>query len=156
MANMNEAYDLGLFEPREPRLVELKGNKKLAKEKQKHHHRQSVINVVVYLLIAVVVMGLVGYLITCNVRLTEMNQTIAECEKELGVLQSEKVRLETELAGKTSAERINEYALENGMLPMDSNQIYYITAQAPDEVHVASGGGSWPEQLWRKIKAILS
>lgn len=151
MANMNEAYDLELFQPRQPRLVALKDSPKVAKEKKKRALRQSVLNVVVYLVIAAVAVAMIGYFITCNVQLTELNSAIADAQTQLSTLQSEKVRLQSELAGKTSAGQMEQYALENGMLPAQNNQIYYIHAADEDLVEVADDGQNWLEQLWSSL-----
>lgn len=156
MANYNEAYDLELFRPREPRLVALEENKKLVQQKGKRTRLHAVLNVTVYLLVAVIVMGLVGYLITCNVRLTEMNKTISDYNTRLNTLQSERVRLEAELAGKTSAGQIEKYALENGMLPVDSSQIYYIPAGNEDLVTLPQGGRNWLQRAVEAIRNIFS
>ncbi len=148
MASVNEAYDLELFQPRQPRLVALKDSPKVAKEKKKRARRQSILNVIAYLAVAILAVAMVGYFITCNVRLTELNSAISRSQTELSTLQSEKVRLQAELAGKTSAGQIEEYALENGMLPAESNQIYYIKGEGEDLVEIASGGQGWLQQLW--------
>ncbi len=156
MAGTNEAYDLALFQKREPRLMAMKDNKKAVADKQRRNRRQATINVVVYLTIALVAIALIGYFITCNVRLTEMNKAIADSQTQLNVLQSEKVRLETELAGKTSAGQIDRYALENGMVPAEGSQIYYIAAQEGDLVQLRSEGDNWFVALWDKLCALLS
>lgn len=156
MATMNEAYDLTLFERREPRLVALKGNKKAAADKKKRVRRQAVMNVAVYLTLAVVIMGMIGYFITCNVRLTEMNKAISDRQTQLSTLQSEKVRLEAELAGKTSAGQIDRYALENGMLPVESSQIYYIAENGDDLVVVPQESQSWLRRVWLTLTGFLS
>ena len=59
MANSN-AYDLERFQPREPRLVALKDNKKVVENKRKRAVRQARLNVVAYLGVAVLVMGMVA------------------------------------------------------------------------------------------------
>ncbi len=156
MAHMNEAYDLDLFQPREPRLVALKDNKKVAENKRKRARRQARLNVIAYLGVAVLALGMVAYFITCNVRLTEMNKAIADSQTELNTLHSEQVRLEAELAGLTSAEKINEYAQEHGLLPMSSNQIYYIAANDQDQVSVAAGQGNWFTKMWTALCNFLS
>ena len=156
MATMNEAYDLTLFERREPRLVALKGNKKAAADKKKRVRRQAVMNVAVYLTLAVVIMGMIGYFITCNVRLTEMNKAISDRQTQLSTLQSEKVRLEAELASKTSAGQIDRYALENGMLPVESSQIYYIAENGDDLVVVPQESQSWLRRVWLTLTGFLS
>jgi len=156
MARMNEAYDLELFQPREPRLVALKNTKKVQEDTRRRTRRQSLVNLVVYLSLALVAMALVGYFITCNVRLTEMNKTLADGQAQLSALQSEQVRLQSELAGLTSAERINQYAQEHGLLPLDSNQIYYIEAKEEDQVSLAEENDNWFSKAWDAMLDFLS
>ncbi len=151
MAGMNEAYDLDLFVPREPRLVALKENKKVVEDNRKRARRHARFNVVVYMALALTVVAIIGYLITSNVRMTEMNKTIADYNTELNTLHSERVRLEAELSGKTSAEQINKYAQENGMTPAHTNQIYYIATDGEDVVSIPGGGQNWFDRLWQAI-----
>lgn len=151
MANINEAYDLDLFRPREPKLVALEGNKKVAEDTRKRKRRHARFNVVVYLALALVAAAAIGYLITSNVQMTEINKSIADYETELNTLHSERVRLEAELSGKTSAEQINKYAQENGMTLVDSNRIYYIATDGEDVVTVADDGQNWFERAWEAI-----
>lgn len=148
MAGINEAYDLELFRPRQPRLVALQDSPKMAKDKQKRSQRQKILNVIVYLSVAIVAMGLVAYFITCNVQLTEMNRTISECQTELNILKSERVRLESALAGKTSAGQIDQFAQINGMQPAENSQIYYIHGATEDLVEMADSGGGWLRQAF--------
>ena len=155
MAGRNEAYDLELFQPREPRLVAL-NDPKTARDTKRRARRQSLANVVVYLAIALVVMAMVGYFITCNVRLTEMNKALSDGQTQLNALQSEQVRLKSELAGLTSAERINQYAQEMGMQPIDRNQIYYITVHEEDTVTLAQEQDSWFETAWDAVVDFFS
>ncbi len=156
MAQRSEAYDLELFQPREPHLVALKNNTKAQKDTRRRARRQSLMNVVVYLLLAVIAMGLVGYFITCNVRLTEMNKTLSDGQTQLNALQSEQVRLQSDLAGLTSPERINQYAQEHGLLPIDSNQIYYIEANEEDQVSLAEKQDNWFSKAWSALRDFLS
>ena len=156
MARTNAAYDLELFQPRETRLVELKNNTKVQADRRRRTRRQSTLNVAVYLAVALLALGMVGYFITCNVRLTEMNKQIADGQAQLSALQSEQVRLQSELAGLTSAERVNAYAQEKGMLPVGSNQIYYIEAKEQDQVSLASEDGSWLRKAWDALASLLS
>ena len=67
MANINEAYDLDFFRPREPKIVDLEGNKKASEDSRKRAKRHARFNVVVYLAIALVAVAIIGYLITSNV-----------------------------------------------------------------------------------------
>ena len=156
MARTNQAYDLERFEAREPRLVALKNTKKVQEDTRRRTRRQSVLNVIVYLALALVAMAMVGYFITCNVRLTEMNKALSDGQAQLSALQSEQVRLQSELAGLTSAERVNEYAQENGLLPAGSNQIYYIEAKEQDQVSHANENDSWFRNAWDALLDFLS
>jgi len=156
MARTNVAYDLELFQPRETRLVALKNNTKAKADHRRRTRRQSVLNVAVYLAVAVIALGMVGYFITCNVRLTEMNKQIADGQAQLSALQSEQVRLQSQLAGLTSAERVNAYAQENGLVPVGSNQIYYIEAEEQDQVSLASENDSWLRKAWDALRSFLS
>ncbi len=156
MAQSNAAYDLELFQPREARLVALKNNTKAQADHRRRTRRQSTLNVVVYLAVALIALGMVGYFITCNVRLTEMNKQISDGQAQLSALQSEQVRLQSQLAGLTSAERVNTYAQEHGLVPVGSNQIYYIEAEEQDQVSLASENDSWLRKAWDALLAFLS
>ncbi len=156
MAQTGQAYDLELFRPREHRLVEVKNTKKAQEDARRRSHRQSVLNFVVYLSIALIALGLVGYFITCNVRLTELNKEIADGEAQLSALQSEQVRLESELAGQTNAEQVNQYVLEHGMLPLTGSQVYYIEAHQEDQVSLAEDEEGFFEKAWNAIVDFFS
>ena len=156
MARTNTAYDFELFQPRETRLVALKNDTKAKADHHRRTRRQSVLNVVVYLAIGLIALGMVGYFITCNVRLTEMNKQIADGEARLRALQSEQVRLESELAGLTSAERVNAYAQEHGLVPVGNNQIYYIESKEQDQVTLTSENDSWWDTAWNAFLGLWS
>ena len=156
MAMHNEAYDLDLFQPREARLVALKNTKKMQEDNQRRNRRQSTLNVVVYLILGVIVMAAVGFFITGRVMLTEMKQNLAEQMAYSNALDSESVRLDSELAALTSAEQVNNYIQENGMLPVGSNQIYYIEAQEQDQVSLASENDTWLSKAWNALRDFLS
>lgn len=155
MATINQAYDLERFAEQKPHLEVMGENKKVAASKKKRTRRQSALNVVVYLTLALVAMAIIGYNITCNVRMTELNKAIMDTQTEIDTLKSERIRLEAELGGKTSAEQVNNYAAENGMITADQNQTYYIAGSTEDQVAVADNGG-WLKKLWGKIAGIFS
>lgn len=156
MAQTGQAYDLELFRPREPRLVTVQNSKKAQEDARRRSHRQSVLNFVVYLSIALVALALVGYFITCNVRLTELNKEIADGQAQLSALQSEQVRLQSDLAGKTSAEQVNQYVQEHGMLPLTGNQVYYIEAHQEDQVSLAEEEEGIFAKAWSAVVDFFS
>lgn len=157
MAHTNAAYDLDLFSPqRKPHLVEMKNTKKAEEDSRRRAHRQSVLNLLIYLAVAAVAVALVGYFITCNVRLTEMNKTLSDKQAQLSALESEGVRLKSEVMSKTSAERVNAYVQENGLYPVNSSQVYYIAATEEDQVIVAEQEAGWLEKAWDAVVDFFS
>ena len=156
MAHVSTAYDFELFSDRKPQLVELKNTKKAEEDTRRRAHRQSVFTLLVYLAVAAVAVVLVGYFITCNVRLTEMNKALKDKQAQLSALQSEEVRLKSEVAGLTSAEKVNSYVQENGLGPVNSNQIYYIEAQQQDQVVVPKEEGNWFQRAWNAVVDFLT
>lgn len=156
MAQTNRAYDLDLFQARDTRLVALKNNKKVQEDTRRRARRQSTLNVIVYLVLGVLVMGAVGFFITGRVVLTEMKQELADQIAYAAALESESVRLDSELSALTSAEQVNRYAQENGMVPVGSNQIYYIESQEQDQVSLPAENDSWFRKAFNAIQDFLS
>lgn len=156
MAQTGVAYDLELFSSRRPHLVEMKNNKKAEADTRRRTRRQSMLNLVVYLTVAALAVALVGYFITCNVRLTEMNKELMDKQTQLSALQSEAVRLQSEVATKTSTDKVDAYVQETGMSPINSNQIYYIEAKAEDQVSLPEESGNWLEKAWNTVIDIFT
>lgn len=156
MANGEYAYDLSLFESKKANLVALKPNKKEIKRNNRREKLQRVLNVSAVVLIAVIVLAVIGMRITLGVQLTEVNARISQAEARLSELQSEQVRLESELASKTSIANVNEYAQENGMTLSNNNQINYITVSGTDTVTVADGNIGFFAAIWNGIVQIFS
>ena len=155
MARTNAAYDLELFQPRESRLVALKNDTKAKADQSRRTRRQSMLNVVVYLIVGLIALGMVGYFITCNVRLTELNKQIADGEAQLSALESEEVRLKSQWAAAIGPERVNAYAQEHGLVPVGNNQIYYIEAKEQDQVSLTSENDSWWDKVWDGILSLF-
>ncbi len=152
----NAAYDLALFESKKAKLVALKPNKKEQKVNHRRKKAQAILNVSAYALIALVVLAVIALLITSNAQLTELNSKIAESKAHLSELQSEQIRLESELAGKTSIANVNNFANNNGMTVAESNQICYISVDGADTVTVAARSGNWMAQIWLSVRNIFS
>ena len=137
----SEAYDLSLFEERPARSLKVvKPSKKAVKEQRRHRRIQAFVNGAVTILVAVVVCAVVGIMIYDRVQITEINDQILQKQEELGILESEEIRLSNELASQTSAEQVDAYASENGMQKIDSYQLHYITVDAGDRLEVADDG----------------
>lgn len=134
----SEAYDLSLFEERPARALRVvKPSKKALKEQRRRQRWQTVINTVTTLLVATVVCAVIGLMIFNRVKITEINDQILQKQEELGILQSETIRLSNQLAAQTSAEQVDAYAAANGMQKIDVYQLRYITVEAGDKLEVA-------------------
>lgn len=81
--------------------------------------------------------AMLSAVIYSNVQQLQINNQITEKEKELTDLQSENVRMQSEIAGKTSNKNIQDYA-ENvlGMHVIDASQIEYVQIQTSDVVEI--------------------
>ena len=138
MSRGSEAYDLSLFEPKQAKIVKLVPNKKEDKAQMKRTRIQSMVNTATTLLMAALAVLAVGMIIACRVHLTEMDSQMQAKQQELNNLQSEHVRLTSELAAKTSAQQVEDYATQvQGMQKVDPGQIQNNTLQGGDEVEVA-------------------
>ena len=51
---------------------------------------------------------------------------------------------------------VNAFVQENGLYPVNSNQIYYIEAKEEDQVSLPEENGNWLEQAWNAIVDFLS
>lgn len=81
--------------------------------------------------------AIVSALIFSNVQQLQINQEITAKQKELTDLQSENVRMQSEIAGKTSNKKIQEYAEDVlGMRVIDASQIEYVQIQTADVVEI--------------------
>ncbi len=94
-------------------------------------------SVVKIVLAVFLVFLLLGAVILSNVQLLQISNDITDMEKQRTDLLSENVRMQSELAGKTSNKDIQEYA-ENvlGMHEIDASQIEYIQIQTDDVVEI--------------------
>lgn len=86
---------------------------------------------------AVVCFALLAAVILSNVQQLQLTNEIASKQKEYTDLQSENVRMQTELAGKASNKNVQEYA-ENvlGMHVLNPSQVEYIQIQTADVVEI--------------------
>jgi len=139
MAQRNEshAYDLSLFETKKADVIAVKPNKKLEKAKQRKNKVQSLLNTVAFMFIAVMVISVMCTMISMRVQLIELEGSIRASEEEIVGLESKRIRLTDELAQKTSAKSVEEYARDTlGMQKAESSQIFYIQIEEGDKVIV--------------------
>lgn len=132
------AYDLSMFDTRSTPVVALEPNKKAKYAKKKRSRAQSVLNGIVTAALVSICLAAVLFFIVGRVKLTEMNSVINDLDEQLSILQSENVRLNGELCGIASADKIEEYAKKNGLKKVEANQIEYFTIEDGDRIEKTS------------------
>ena len=151
------AYDLSAFEEKPVAVVALKPNKKAQRAQSRQHRAQSVLNLLATAVTVAVALGIVLMMIVSRVRITQINNEIAEMENQIGILQSENVRLKGEVAAIASPESVEEYAKANGMTKVEPHQIHYFSVDDTDSAEIPeSGGGNIFTALWDAIAGLFS
>ncbi|WP_302367872.1 hypothetical protein [Ruminococcus champanellensis] len=82
-------------------------------------------------------MGLLGAVIYGRVQTNEIYGEIARETKEYEIVQSENVRMHSDLEAKVAIKSVEEYAeQELGLQQLDQSQIEYIQLQTDDSVEI--------------------
>ena len=148
----SEAYDLSLFE-NQPRLHAVHSPERTAEIQEKKDRRARAGRTASYIVIATIFVVTFALMIVSRVQLTELNDQLAASRDELAILQSETSRLTNELSSKTSAESVDAYAQQNGMVKIESHQIEYITVDGGDKIEVSDPA---PEGIFETIGAMVA
>ena len=150
------AYDLALFETKKAPVVALKPNKKVKRQEKRRSRLQTFLSACTIVITVSLVLFVFSLMIISRVKLTEMNETLSEMQEELGVLQSENIRLSTELCGIASAEKVEAYAEAHGLQKMEFHQIEYFTVDGGDRIETpqASSDG-FLSSVWNAIVSIF-
>ncbi|MDE6707121.1 MAG: hypothetical protein K2K06_03685 [Oscillospiraceae bacterium] len=107
------------------------------------------ISVVKIILGTIICFMLLAAVIFSNVQQLQVTSDITQKQQEYSDLQSENVRMKSELAGKTSNKNVQEYA-ENvlGMHALNSSQVEYMQIQKNDVVEIPEND----QNIFVKIK----
>lgn len=107
------------------------------------------VSVVKIILGTLVCFALLSAVILSNVQQLQVTSEITQKQQEYSDLQSENVRMKSELAGKTSNKNVQEYA-ENvlGMHALNSSQVEYMQIQKDDVVEIPEND----QNIFVKIK----
>lgn len=155
----NLAYDFALFERKEERPIITEAPVSPAMQKQRRRQRalQSVMLLTAVVCIVAILGGGTLWMVAGTVRVNELKASLADRQQVLAEMQSERVRLEAELAAKTSAAEVDAYIIANGMVQIETHQITYIVHSQIDEVTVTTPEAvPWYEQLWTGLCALFS
>ena len=134
----NAAYDLSLFSnTQRGKVVSIEENKKQKREAKRRSLVQTVASALAVLAVVCVVLSIALFSILNKVKLTEMNEQIADLDEQLSILQSENVRLNSALTEIASSEQIDAYATSHGLQKTEIGQIHYFTVDGGDRVEKA-------------------
>ncbi len=152
MANYgSEAYDLSLFEPKKAKITPIR-SKKETKAERRRRTVQKLINGAATVAVTCCVVFVLAAMITSQVKLTETNNAITLTNEQDSELAGEIKRLEGELAAKTSAESVADYAEKNGFEQIQSGQVDYFTvAPVASSAEQAEPETSFWSSLWNTL-----
>ena len=164
MQNRSEAYDFGMFAPKQQPLQQphKKDNIIELPQKQLQKNRRAKLHpfrVFVVSALLVVMLGVVGTMVYGQVQLTELTENINAAQKQLEESQSVHTQLEMKASAKLSLNAVEEYAQETlGMSKIQQSQIENIEIASGDKSEVIQSAESeiWLSSLWNSIVGLLS
>lgn len=129
MSSNNLAYDLSKYENTNP-----DKSPQIKIRKEKKEAAGSAPKIIVMTMAAGVLLGAVIY---GKVQNAALHTEIANKEQAVDILNSENVRMQTEIESKNSLKNIEDYA-ENilGMQKLDKSQVDYITIESGNVVEI--------------------
>ena len=143
-----EAYDMSLFEAEDMSVEDIQV-KRQKRKKQEEENRQLELDMIKRLkkisfsLIGLVTIVMIALIIAGQAQLTELNQMIANENKNLEEKQSLYIQTQMKLESKYSSDIVEEKAqAELGMSRADSYQKEYISLEDGDKAEAAESGGS--------------
>ena len=113
---------------------------------------------------AKIILGAIMTIVICvvmiysQVVLTELTSEVGFYENQITDLNTEYVRLQSELEASTSIKTLEE-AAENklGLAKIDSSQVEYVSLTGTDDITVAQTGGIYlVEQYWNNFLAFIA
>lgn len=146
------AYDLSMYEPKSN--IRTLPGKKATKADKRRARTQKLINSIATVAVAGLVLLSIGFMITGQVRLTELNSAISQAEEQYNEACGETKRLKGEIAAQTSAQSVEEYAESVGLRQVESGQIDYITVTPKTPSATDNNIGFWAK-VWNTITAWL-
>lgn len=156
----NLAYDFALFERKreeQPVITEAPVSPAIHKQQKRQRVMQSVILMTAVVFFVAVLGGGTLWMVNGTIRTNELKAALAQQQQILAELQSEQVRLEADLAAKTSAAEVDAYIAANGMVQVETHQVSYIVHSKIDEVTVTTPETvPWHLQLWEGVCSLFS
>ena len=154
MDRQNVAYDLSMYES----LLETKPEKQQKTGQQpktvKFNNKRRFKTVLNVLSIALALSMAIGIIYT-NSQITEVTTDIAQAQRDISELESEKTYLEFTLESRMSLNEIEDYAVGVlGMVKMDSTQVEYIEIESENKVEFS--GENLSDKIEEAVQPVLS
>ena len=147
-------YDLSLFEEKKKSNTAAARHAKTDDQARTRQARlQKWINRSATALLASFVLTMFVFMLNSQAKLTEMDRTISRMQNELYKLEEDHKSMANDLAAKTSAQSVEEYAEnELGMQVADASQIEYVTVDGGDQGKATGETGStWVQDVAASI-----
>jgi len=134
----NLAYDYSVYEPAHKQQEQ----RKIQVKKTSPTNSISTFSIV---FISVIALFLLGLVLNGKVAISQTFNQATELNKQLAVLESDGVRLKTEIESKTTIKNVEDYA-ENvlGLKKLDKTQKKYVEIQKENVIKVVEGKSSNP------------
>lgn len=150
----SEAYKLDTVEEiGTPRLRAMNSPQKSAEIKKKQAKRLSGARLIYTILFLLILVAAVAGVVVLQARVTELSDGNAELKEELEILQSEEKSLNNALSAKTSAEKVDEFIEEKGMIKTQHDQYEYFTTGEEEVIEVTDPA---PEGVIETIGAAIA
>ncbi|MBC3517051.1 hypothetical protein H8K20_11665 [Neobittarella massiliensis] len=150
MKNAGQAYDLSLFENREPKMRVIKNEKPQPKKKGAPAGK---------VLLAAIAICVTGLMIYSRVVLTELGDQLSTAKDNLATLTSTTKQLDMQLETRMSLKNVEQYAsTQLGLVRVDSKQVEYVDLEQQNKIEVSeekSPVASFFGGLAAKIKEYL-
>lgn len=142
---MASKYDLSLFEERKKAKSSAEKDPREIRAEARRKKWQRAINAGATVFLAVLVLSVFVMMLSSRAKLTELDGEISEKQEELHKLEEDYKSLSNDLAAKTTASSVEEYASEKlHMQAADASQIEYVTVGDGDSGSATGAtGDSW-------------
>ena len=151
----HQKYDLSSFETKKSNTA---ADPKAVKEQNRRARWQRFINTSATVFVAMIVLSTFVLLLTGRAQLTELENEINQKQQQLYEMQEDYKSLSNDLASKTSAQSVEEWAQTHlNMQTIESSQVEYVTVDGGDRGEVTEDTtGTWVQDVAAEISKFFA
>ena len=148
-------YDLSSFETNKKSET---ANPKAEKEQSRRARWQRFVNASASVLTTMAVLGVLAFMLSGRAQLTELEKEISTKQQELHKMQEDYKSLKNDLASKTSAQNVEEWAQTHlNMQAIEAGQVEYVTVDGGDQGEVTEDTtGTWLQDVAAEISKFFA